>query len=151
MVVDLFFQEKKGRKLYFIPVLKKGKRSLQSFGTKTGDYEQIRQSVCAWAERAAEKLRQDRRYCRMISVWLHGYGQKGYTDSWYLHRTVTLRYPVQDTRDIIRAAVNLLDTIWCDNVSTVIVELCSVHSVNPVSVSLIYLMRNVRQRTVKNS
>ena len=24
---DLFFQEKKGRKLYFIPVLKKGKRS----------------------------------------------------------------------------------------------------------------------------
>lgn len=33
------------------------------------------------AERAAEKLRQDRRYCRMISVWLHGYGQKGYTDS----------------------------------------------------------------------
>lgn len=89
----------------------------RSFGTKTGDYEQVRQSVCARAERAAEKLRQDRRYCRMISVWLHGYGQKGYTDSRYLHRTATLRYSVQDTRDIIRAAVNLLDAIWCDNVS----------------------------------
>lgn len=53
----------------------------------------------------------------MISVWLHGYGKKGYTDSRYLHQTVTLRYPVQDTRDIIRTAVNLLDAIWCDNVS----------------------------------
>ncbi|HDU8496904.1 TPA: translesion error-prone DNA polymerase V subunit UmuC [Morganella morganii] len=89
----------------------------RSFGTKTGDYEQVRQSVCARAERAAEKLRLDRRYCRMISVWLHGYGQKGYTDSRYLHQTATLRYPVQDTRDIIRTAVNLLDAIWCDNVS----------------------------------
>lgn len=53
----------------------------------------------------------------MISVWLHGYGQKGYADSRYLHQTATLRYPVQDTRDIIRSAVNLLDAIWCDNVS----------------------------------
>ncbi|HAS8353319.1 TPA: DUF4113 domain-containing protein [Vibrio vulnificus] len=89
----------------------------RSFGTKTGDCEQVRQSVCAGAERVAEKLRLDRRYCRMISVWLHGYGQKGHTDSWYLHQTATLRYPVQDTRDIIRTAVNLLDAIWCDNVS----------------------------------
>lgn len=89
----------------------------RSFGTKTGDYEQVRQSVCASAERAAEKLRSDRRFCRMISVWLHGYGQKGYTDSRYLHQTATLRYPVQDTRDIIRAAVNLLDTLWRDNIT----------------------------------
>lgn len=88
----------------------------RSFGTKTGDYEQVRQSVCARAERAAEKLRQDRRYCTMISVWLNGYGQNGYTDSRYLHQTATLRYPVQDTRDIIKAAVGLLDALWCDNI-----------------------------------
>lgn len=90
--------------------------SSRSFGTKTGDYEQVRQSVCARAERAAEKLRRDKRYCRMISVWLHGYGQNGYTDSHYLHQTATLRYPVQDTRDIIKAAVGLLDAVWYDNI-----------------------------------
>lgn len=79
-------------------------------------YEQVRQSVCARAERAAEKLRQDRRFCRLISVWLHSYGQKGYSDSRYLHQIATLRYPVQDTRDIVRTAVSLLDAMWCEHV-----------------------------------
>lgn len=88
----------------------------RSFGVKTGDYEQVRQSVCARTERAAEKLRQDRRYCRMISVWLHGYGRNSHTDSRYLHQTETLRYPVQDTRDIIKVAIGLLDSLWCDNI-----------------------------------
>ncbi|HCR3333785.1 TPA: hypothetical protein ON523_003553 [Morganella morganii] len=61
----------------------------------------------------ALQLRQDRRFCRLISVWLHSYGQKGYSDSRYLHQIATLRYPVQDTRDIVRTAVSLLDAMWC--------------------------------------
>nr|WP_282097998.1 translesion error-prone DNA polymerase V subunit UmuC [Morganella morganii] len=89
----------------------------RSFGTKTGEYEQVRQSVCARAERAAEKLRQENRFFRLISVWLYGYGKESYGGNLYLHQTAALHYPVQDSRDIIRAAVGLLDTLWRDDVT----------------------------------
>ncbi|WP_273805187.1 hypothetical protein [Providencia rettgeri] len=33
------------------------------------DYELVRQSVCAFAERAAEKLREEKQYCRLVTLW----------------------------------------------------------------------------------
>lgn len=45
---DLFFQEKKGRKLYFIPVLKKGKRSLYTLSVSL-KYINVGVGYAVWA------------------------------------------------------------------------------------------------------
>lgn len=70
------------------------------------------QSICAYAERVAEKLHEDRQYYHHISVFIrtspYDAGQPGYGNTAF----VKLRVGTQDTRNIIKAAVKSLDTIW---------------------------------------
>ena len=72
----------------------------------------MRQSVCAYAERVAEKLREDRQFCHHVSVFIRtspfDTGQPGYGNTAF----VKLRVGTQDTRNIIEAAVKSLDAIW---------------------------------------
>lgn len=86
----------------------------RSFGDRITDYEEMRQAVCAYAERAAEKLRQEKQYCRQISVFvrtsLHAVGETFYRNQ----STGKLRTPSCDTRDIIRLVMDALDRIWID-------------------------------------
>lgn len=42
----------------------------RSFGERITTYEAMRQAVCQYAERAAEKLRGEHQYCRHISVFV---------------------------------------------------------------------------------
>lgn len=42
----------------------------RSFGEKVTEYDSLRQAVCQYAERASEKLRKERQYCRHISVFI---------------------------------------------------------------------------------
>jgi DNA polymerase V len=42
----------------------------RSFGQRITTYEEMRQAVCQYAERAAEKLRGERQYCRHISIFI---------------------------------------------------------------------------------
>lgn len=86
----------------------------RSFGERITTYESMRQAVCQYAERASEKLREERQYCRHISVFIKSspfavnepyYGNVG---------TEKLRTPTRDTRDIISAAMKALDRIWKD-------------------------------------
>lgn len=42
----------------------------RSFGERITTYDAMRQAVCQYAERAAEKLRGERQYCRHISVFI---------------------------------------------------------------------------------
>ena len=42
----------------------------RSFGEKITEYDSLRQAVCQYAERASEKLRKERQYCRHISVFI---------------------------------------------------------------------------------
>lgn len=42
----------------------------RSFGSRITNYMDMRQAVCAYAERAAEKLREEKQYCRQTSVFL---------------------------------------------------------------------------------
>ena len=84
----------------------------RSFGERITEYDAMRQSVCAYAERVAEKLREDRQFCHHISVFIRtspfDTGQPGYGNTAF----VRLRVGTQDTRNIIEAAVKSLDTIW---------------------------------------
>lgn len=84
----------------------------RSFGGRITAYEEMRQAVCAYAERAAEKLRQEKQYCRQISVFVrtspHAVGETFYGNQ----STGKLQIPTCDTRDIIRVAMDALDRIW---------------------------------------
>lgn len=84
----------------------------RSFGERVTDYEDMRQAVCSYASRAAEKLRADRQYCRYISTFIRtspfAHDEPGYSR----HGGIQLLTPTQDSRDIINAATRSLDAIW---------------------------------------
>lgn len=84
----------------------------RSFGERITQYDQMRQAICSYAIRAAEKLRGEHQYCRFISAFVKTspfavrepyYGNSG---------SVKLLTPTRDTRDIVEAAIRCLDAIW---------------------------------------
>jgi DNA polymerase V len=86
----------------------------RSFGYRVTEYADMRQAVCAYAERAAEKLRGEKQYCRQIAVFVrsspHAVGETFYGNQ-AMGKLLT---PSNDTRDIVRIAMNALDSIWLD-------------------------------------
>ncbi len=74
----------------------------------------MRQAICLYASRAAEKLRGEHQYCRFISAFVKtspfALNEPYYGNS----ASVKLLTPTQDSRDIITAATKCLDAIWRD-------------------------------------
>lgn len=84
----------------------------RSFGERITIYESMRQAVCQYAERAAEKLRGERQYCRHISVFVKT-SPFAVNEPYYGNvASERLLTPTRDTRDIIAAAMKALDRIW---------------------------------------
>ncbi|MEL7630897.1 Y-family DNA polymerase [Pectobacterium aroidearum] len=84
----------------------------RSFGERITTYEALRQAICQYAERAAEKLRAEHQYCRHILVFIKT-SPFAVNGSYYGNvASEKLLLPTQDTRDIINAAVKALDRIW---------------------------------------
>ncbi|HBQ3215910.1 Y-family DNA polymerase [Klebsiella pneumoniae] len=86
----------------------------RSFGQRICTYEEMRQAICFYASRAAEKLRGEHQYCRFISAFVKtspfALNEPYYGNS----ASVKLLTPTQDSRDIITAATKCLDAIWRD-------------------------------------
>ncbi|EMJ5171267.1 Y-family DNA polymerase [Klebsiella aerogenes] len=86
----------------------------RSFGERITTYEQMRQAICSYAARGAEKLRGEHQYCRHISAFVKtspfALNEKYYGNS----GSIKLLTPTQDSRDIINAAVKCLDAIWAE-------------------------------------
>lgn len=86
----------------------------RSFGERITDYDSMRQAICSYASRAAEKLRGEHQYCRFISTFVKtspfALNEPYYGNS----ASVKLLTPTQDSRDIIAAATLSLDAIWKD-------------------------------------
>ncbi|HDR2796268.1 MULTISPECIES: Y-family DNA polymerase [Enterobacter] len=86
----------------------------RSFGERVTEYEQMRQAVCSYAARSAEKLRGEHQYCRFISTFVKtspfALNEPYYGNS----ASMKLLTPTQDSRDIINAAIKCLDKIWKD-------------------------------------
>ncbi|MGG5839320.1 translesion error-prone DNA polymerase V subunit UmuC, partial [Huaxiibacter chinensis] len=86
----------------------------RSFGERVTDYEQMRQAICSYASRGAEKLRGEHQYCRYVSAFVKT-SPFALNEPYYGNSvSVKLLTPTQDTRDIINAAVKCLDAIWKD-------------------------------------
>ncbi|VUS50887.1 DNA polymerase IV 1 [Klebsiella pasteurii] len=86
----------------------------RSFGGRITEYHEMRQAICSYASRAAEKLRDEHQYCRFISAFVKtspfALNEPYYGNS----ASVKLLTPTQDSRDIITAATKCLDAIWRD-------------------------------------
>lgn len=86
----------------------------RSFGQRITEYGDMHEAICAYAERAAAKLRQERQYCCQISVFLrtspHAEGEIFYGNQ----ASGRISIPTHDTRDIIRIATQALGRIWVD-------------------------------------
>lgn len=86
----------------------------RSFSSRITEYIYMRQAVCSFAERAAEKLRKERQYCKQIAVFVrtspHAEGEVFYGNQ----ASRKLLTPSNDTRDIVRVAMDALDGIWVD-------------------------------------
>lgn len=84
----------------------------RSFGERVTDYEAMRQAICSYAARAAEKLRAEHQFCRFISAFVKtspfALNEPYYGNS----ASVKLLTPTEDSRDIINAATRCLDAIW---------------------------------------
>ncbi|EOW2320324.1 Y-family DNA polymerase [Klebsiella variicola] len=86
----------------------------RSFGERITDYHEMRQAICLYASRAAEKLRGEHQYCRFISAFVKT-SPFALNEPYYGNSTsVKLLTPTQDSRDIITAATKCLDAIWRD-------------------------------------
>lgn len=85
----------------------------RSFGGTVTEYESVRQAICSYATRAAEKLRSEQQYCRFISAFVK---TSPFANEPYYGNSagVKLLTPTQDSRDIIGAATRCLDAIWRD-------------------------------------
>ncbi|EBO0587550.1 DNA polymerase V subunit UmuC [Salmonella enterica] len=86
----------------------------RSFGERVTTYEALRQAICQHAERAAEKLRGERQFCRHIAVFVKT-SPFAVNEAYYGNvASEKILLPTRDTRDIISAAVKALDSIWLD-------------------------------------
>lgn len=84
----------------------------RSFGGRITEYHEMRQAICSYASRAAEKLRGEHQYCRFISAFVKT-SPFALNEPYYGNRaSVKLLTPTQDSRDIITAATKCLDAIW---------------------------------------
>ncbi|MRT51894.1 MULTISPECIES: Y-family DNA polymerase [Enterobacteriaceae] len=86
--------------------------SSRSFGGRITEYHEMRQAICSYATRAAEKLRGEHQYCRFISAFVKT-SPFALNEPYYGKNTsVKLLTPTQDSRDIIAAAIRCLDAAW---------------------------------------
>lgn len=86
----------------------------RSFGEKLTQYSDLKETVCEFAARAAEKLRRDKQLATMVNVFIRtspfDRTGPGYSNT----VTGTLAQPSSDTRKILDLAIRLFDMVWRD-------------------------------------
>ncbi|ECC5634395.1 translesion error-prone DNA polymerase V subunit UmuC, partial [Salmonella enterica] len=121
----------------------------RSFGERVTTYEAMRQAVCQYAERAAEKLRGERQFCRQIAVFVKT-SPFAVKEPYYGNvASEKLMTPTQDTRDIIAAAVKALDRIWV-NGHRYAKAGCMLNDFTPTGVSQLNLFDDIQPRSNSN-
>ncbi|RWR03881.1 DNA polymerase V subunit UmuC [[Pantoea] beijingensis] len=115
VVVERTVRELRGESCLMFEEVIPGKQHIlcsRSFSSRITDYAQMREAICSYAVRAAEKLRHERQYCREVGAFIrtspHDDNHPYYANS----ASSRLLTPTQDSRDIINRAVYCLDAIW---------------------------------------
>ncbi len=115
VVLERTVRELRGEKCLALEELTPTKQQIicsRSFGHRITLYEEMHQAICSYAERAAEKLRIERQYCRQVSIFMRSSPHA--PDEPYYSNQISMMCmtPTQDTRDIILMSGTLLTQIW---------------------------------------
>lgn len=121
----------------------------RSFGERITIYEAMRRAVCRYTERAVEKPRSECQFCRHIAIFLKT-SPFAVNEPYYGNvASEKLLIPTQDTRDIIAAAVRILDRIWGDGHQYAKAG-CILNDFTPTGVSHLNLFDDTQSRSNSN-
>lgn len=84
----------------------------RSFGERITEYQDLKEAICSYAERAAEKLRGERQFCKHVSTFIKTSPFAAHEMHYNNLASARLEIPTNDTRDIIKHALICLDHIW---------------------------------------
>lgn len=86
----------------------------RSFGQRITEYQHMREAICDYAARAAEKLRTEKQYAKSVTVFIRT-NPNSDKDPYYSNSaTANLQIPTDDSRDIILYALRMLRLLWKD-------------------------------------
>ena len=86
--------------------------SSRSFGRAVTDWREMREAIAVYASRASEKLRAERLVAGHVAVFLQTNPHNG--DPWHSGQKSAQIEPTNDSRDLIKEAVRLLEPLWRD-------------------------------------
>ena len=86
----------------------------RSFGEKISDYSTLREAICEFSARAAEKLRQENQLAHVVNVFIRTSPFVKIDPNYSNSATGKLIQPSSDTRDILALTSKLFDSIWRD-------------------------------------
>lgn len=109
----------------------------------------MRQVVCQYAERSAEKLRGERQFCRHIAVFVKT-SPFAVNEPYYVNVTSEKQMtPTQDIRNIITAVVKALGWIWV-NGHRYAKAGCMFNDFTPTGVAMLNLFDDTPPRSNSN-
>lgn len=94
------------------PERKKGICSSRSFGKLTDDIAQLKQAAVSHTTRVAEKLRQDRSCCSVLSIRLITNKFRNDLKQYYPSVSIPLAQPVNNTLDLVKVAVKAIEALY---------------------------------------
>ncbi len=86
----------------------------RSFGEKLTQYADLKETVCEFAARAAEKLRRDKQLALAVNVFIRTSPFDKTGPHYSNTATGTLSQPSSDSRKILDMAIRLFDMVWKD-------------------------------------
>ncbi|BDX02978.1 DNA polymerase V subunit UmuC [Marinomonas pontica] len=86
----------------------------RSFGHKVTDKQELREAIAKYTTRAAEKLRGEKRLCRVVSVFIRTSPFIPNEPQYSQTLSAELPNPTDDTRDLLEVAGVLFSRLWRD-------------------------------------
>ena len=86
----------------------------RSFGERVTTLQEMREAICQHSARAAEKLRKEKRYAKVINVFIRTSPFNAQQPQYSNSISGELSVPSDDSRDLINLAMRLLECIWRD-------------------------------------
>lgn len=86
----------------------------RSFGTRITEFNPMREAVSEYTARAAEKLRQEQRCAKTLTLFMRTNRFNPTEPQYTPSLTMELHWPTDDTRDLLAAAMRLLKCAWRD-------------------------------------
>lgn len=86
----------------------------RSFGERITRFQSMREAVCEYAVRAAEKLREENRMAKRVNLFMRTNRHNPAEPQYMPSLGAELPIPTDDTRDIVAAVIRLLRACWKD-------------------------------------